>query len=268
VHGTSAPKGKLRNSRLGEIAAWLFGGPPARAGFDYVTHMMARDWQFRRQLIPILPVMIGPAVLMIKGARTTPFSGEFTGAHVLPHTFGILLFVICTVLVYGTDYKGAWMFLLAPSGALTRFARGVYAMLWLKIIVIPHLVMLVVLAWFWGVLDGGLFVGYSLAVASTYLALELRLIEGMPFSRQADVSRAPFVLPVMIVGGLVMVIAVGLQYLLVFRSRPAVMIVTFVLGVGAYFLTRSSLGSLEVAIRYNLGLLSTEAGALYKEIDT
>jgi hypothetical protein len=37
-------------------------------------------------------------------------------------------------------------------------------------------------------------------------------------------------------------------------------------GIAAWFLTRSSLGAFEVAIRYELSLLSAESGTLYQEI--
>src|SRR5258707_5316772 len=50
-----------------------------------------------------------------------PFSGEFTTLHMIPHIFGIALFMISVALVYGGDYKGAWVFLLAPSGAFAGF---------------------------------------------------------------------------------------------------------------------------------------------------
>ena len=70
-------------------------------------------------------------------------------------------------------------------------------------------------------------------------------------------------------GGLVMAIAVGLQVLLVvFRSPALVMVVAAGAAVAAWFLTRSSLGALEVSIRYHLSLLSQESGGFYREIET
>jgi hypothetical protein len=73
-------------------------------------------------------------------------------------------------------------------------------------------------------------------------------------------------LPMMIGGGIVAAIAVGLQYLLVFRSPAIVIMTTAVIAIGAWFLTRSSLGAFEVSIRYHLGMLSAESGTLYQEI--
>jgi len=132
--------------------------------------------------------------------------------------------------------------------------------------VIPHVILLISLAWFWGIWHAGLFAAYSVAVGSVYLALELRLIDGPPFCKQADPSRGATLLPMMFGGGIVMAIAVGVQYLLVFRSPAIVIMTTAIAGGAAWFLTRSSLGAFEVSISYHLGLLSAESGTLYQEV--
>ena len=135
------------------------------------------------------------------------------------------------------------------------------------VIVVPHVIMFISLAWPWGVWHVGLFVTYSAAVSSTYLALELRLIEGAPFSSQVDATRGAEMLPKMTVGGMAMAVAVGLQYFLVFRLPAVVLASTVALLAAAYILTRWSMEALAVSIRYSLGLLSGESGTLYKEID-
>ena len=56
AYGGSGRRIRPRRSRLGELAAGWFGGPTARAGFEYVSRMMLRDWQFRRQLIGLVPL--------------------------------------------------------------------------------------------------------------------------------------------------------------------------------------------------------------------
>jgi hypothetical protein len=268
VHGGSGAKSKPRPSRLGDAVARVFGGPPSRGAFEYVSRMVVRDWQFRRQLIPMIPMLIAPAFLLIQYWRTSPFSHNFTAAHLVPHMFGGFLFFLCPLLPYGTDYKGAWLFLLAPNRVFAPFARGVYAFLWLKLIVIPHLVLCLIFMWAWGIADGALFAAYSLAAASAYLGIELRLVNGIPFGRQVDPSRGAYMLPLMIVGSLAMAAAVGVQYFLIFRSRMAVALVTIALAAPVYYLTRSSLRAFEVVIRYRLGLVSLESKLLYKEVET
>jgi len=111
-----------------------------------------------------------------------------------------------------------------------------------------------------------LFVTYSLAAASVYLALELKLVDGVPFARRVDAARGAVMLPVLLIGGIVVAIAVGLQYLLVFRSPAIVGMTVIALAVAAYFLTRHALGTFAVAMRYHLGLLAAESGSLYKEV--
>ena len=155
VHGAFAKPARARavlRSRPSS-RAWREAPPAAqsaRAGFEYVRRMLVRDWQFRRQMIPMLPAAIMPVVLLFSGSRSTPFSGTFTPMHLLPHALGALLFFACTVLAFGADYKGAWIFLTIPGGAFRGFVRGVHALLWFAVILIPNLVVMGFLARNWG----------------------------------------------------------------------------------------------------------------------
>jgi hypothetical protein len=243
----SGKKAKVRGPggapRLSDAVARLCGGPASRAGYEYVWSLMMRDWQFRRLMIPLIPLAVAPVALLVEGWRISPFSGKFTGVHVLPHVFGVALFLICTVLPYGSDFKGAWIFLLAPRGTLEGFARGVHARLWLAIVAIPHAALAVTLSVAWGIWDGAMFTAYSLAIASCYLGLELRLIDGMPFSKPPRTSQNAYLVPLMFAGGFGIAIVVGLQYFLLFRSVAAVAATTVVAAAGACLLTRRSLES-------------------------
>ncbi len=269
VHGGRVVGARARMSRISGCVARCFGGQSARAGFVFVSRLARRDFEFRRQVIPMLiALLLGLAPLIAGGWKISPFSGRFTTAHLLPHIFGFALFFICTFLPYGGDSQGVWVFLIAPAQAFGGFARGVYAALWIHMIVIPHAVMLVVFASRWGFWRAGLFAGYSLAISSVYLALELRLVGNVPFTKRPDAARgATLLLPFMILGALAMALAVALQHFFVFRSSATVAAATVVAGAGAYFLTTRSLAALESAIRYSLGLLSLETGTLYKEIE-
>ena len=116
AHGGGGGRTKPRRSRMGDVVARLLGGPPARAGFAYTARMMRRDWAFRRQLISIIPCAISPAILLAKGVHTDPFSGQFSAVHVIPHVFGIVLFLVaffssmngCVLLAVGIvgEYVG------------------------------------------------------------------------------------------------------------------------------------------------------------------
>jgi hypothetical protein len=267
MRGGTAAGAKASRSPIGELVARLFGGPASRAGFIFVTRMMRRDFQFRRQFLPAAAMWL---ILLLPAATSgwpaDPFLGEFTPIHLLPHAFGFMLFIICGVLSFGSDYKGAWIFLLAPARAFGPFARGIHAALWIPMIVIPHGILFLLFAWPWGIWSSGSFVAYSFVVSSLYLALEIRLIEGAPFSKEVDPKRQAAMMPVMFGGAIAMGAAVALQYYLVFRSPFAVAIVTAGVGAVAYLVTQSSVRGLDLSIRYNLALLSTESGTLYKEV--
>ena len=272
VHGRShAPARPRHRTPLAAAIARLSGGPSgaqhARAGLEYVRRMLFRDWQFRRQMIPMIPCVVVPLLGMFSGSHATPFSGRFTPVHLLPHSLGVLLFFVCMSLAHGSDHKGAWIFLCVPGGAFRGFVRGVNALLWTIAILIPSLLVLPYLAWYWGLADAFLFVAFSAAIASLYLALELRLVEGAPFSRPPDTSRGMVLMPLMMGGGLVIALMVALQHYLLFHSRLLVLAVTLLAAAAARFLTRASLHTFEVSIRYNLGLVTRESTLLYKEID-
>ena len=268
VHGHRGKPARSRKSWIGGMVGSVFGGPPARAGFAYVSQMARRDFQFRRQALPMLIIGgFGWIPLIASGWRTDPFSGQFTVAHLLPHVFGLLLLLICSLLAYGGDYKGAWLFQLVPAQAFRGFARGVYAALWIPVVVIPHLILLLVFTWSWGMWHSGLFAAYSAAVCSVYLALELRLIDAVPFSKQVDPKRGAVMLPIMMLGGVAAAAVVGVQYYFVFRTPMIAGTAAAAVAVAAYFLTRSSWGALEASIRYGLATVSMESGGLYQEIE-
>jgi hypothetical protein len=188
-------------------------------------------------------------------------------AHLLPHLFGLVLLFICMLLPYSNDYKAAWVFLLAPGQALRGFARGVHAALCLYLVVFPHLLIFLSFAWGWGVWHAGLFVAFSASLCFVYVAVEVRIIDGAPFSKQVDSMRSITLLPFLMLGAVVIAIVVGLQYFLVFRSAATVAAAAMGVAAAAYVLTRRSLEAFAQSIRYNLALLASESGTLYKEVD-
>jgi hypothetical protein len=266
MHGAKPRRTLRRRALFGVLVSKFFGGPAARAGFAYTAVMMRRDWQFRRQIIPMaimLPLGFGP--LIASRWHGDPFSRQFSTMHLLPHFIGMMLAFVCGFLSFGADYKGIWVFLLAPADSIARFARGVWALLWIAAIAVPHLVLLPLLLRTWGPVHGALFTAYSLAAASVYLALEMRLVEHVPFSTQMDPARSAVTLPILMLGAVAMAVAVGLQWLL-FLSTPAVAVATVALYGAAWLLTRNSLESAALSMRHNLGTVSRESSALYAEV--
>lgn len=129
VHSSASRRATPR--RLGRARLWLPGGPAGRAGYSFVSQMMRRDWHFRRQLLAFLPALVVALSGSIANLRTTPFAGRFTSTHFIPHLLGAMLALICSLLVYSNDYRGAWIFLNAPARAFAGYARGVHALFWL-----------------------------------------------------------------------------------------------------------------------------------------
>jgi hypothetical protein len=64
-----------------------------------------------------------------------------------------------------------------------------------------------------------------------------------------------------------MAIAVGLQYVLLFRSVAAVVIATSAITAAAWLVTRSSLTVFAITMRYKLGLESTEVTSMFQEVE-
>ena len=266
VHSSASRRASPR--RLGRTRLWLPGGPAGRASYFFVSQMMRRDWQFRRQLLSFLPALVVALGGSFSNLRTTPFAGRFTSAHLMPHLLGAMLALICSLLVYSNDYRGAWVFLAAPSRAFPGYARGVHALFWLWFVALPHALLLAVTVWLWGPLDALLFTLFSAAVASLYLALDLLLIDGLPFTRPAEPQNTSMTFLLMLVGGVVIALAVALQYYFLFHSRLAVLAATFVAALLALWLTRRSLASFIATMRFRVGLQTQGSGSLYHELAT
>jgi hypothetical protein len=265
VHGRSNVPTKIRRSLLGDLVRSLFGGQVSRAGFDYMRRMMLRDWQLRRQLLGLLPMTFFALIGIVGGSGVSPFSGGFALIHFLPHYFGFMLFTLCIVLQYGTDYKGIWIFLVVPDRAFPKFVRGMHASLWLTLVLIPHAAMLMLFAWRWNILEGALFTAYSLAVTTIYLACGIRFIDGVPFGKQMNPGRGAGMQGGFIPFLICALIAVGVQYLL-FHSLLAVVIATILAGGAAVLVTQSSLKHFESSIRHNLGIISHTSTMIYTEV--
>ncbi len=241
-----------RRWKVGPWIARFVGGQASRAGFEYVRSLMVRDWQFLRHTAINIPIVIFGFIVMIKyGWEVSPFAPGFAFIHFLPHVFGLVVILTCLSLAYGNDYKGTWSFSIVPDSSLRPFVRGVYAVLWLMLVVVPNVVCLFVLAWSWGVWDAVFFISYSTVVASLYLGVGLKLIDGVPFGKQMPPDRNVVTLGIMLIYSIAVGIAIGIQYV-IFLSLVAVVVLTLVVGLGTYFLTRVTLAGFESRIRFQL----------------
>jgi len=262
ARGGAGSRGSLAGMILG-----AFHGPAARAGYAFTSRLMLRDWQFRRQfLATAAPLAIAIGSSVAKGWSADPFGREFSAIHFLPHAFGLLFVFVCALLPFGSDYKGSWIFRLAPPPALDAFAAGIYGMLAQGLIVL-NVLAAPLLIWKWGPAHAGLFLAFSLAVGTVYLAATMRLADGIPFTRQPDPKRAAVGLPVLLLGMVVVGIAVGLQYFLVFRSPIAVGATTIVLAAAGVIAGRASIDAIGEQMKNQIAQEVGESGQLYLEVE-
>ena len=267
VHSGSATKTRPRRSAVGAWAARFSGGQASRAGFEFVANLIWRDWRFKQSMAPNAAILVlGSIALLVLGRAVSPFSGDFAWAHLLPHLSGFAVVLVCNVLAFGVDYKGVWIFQIAPDVSFSGFARGVHAALLAVFVLIPHLIWLPIAIWSWGATDAASFVAYSVAVSVLYLGLTLRLICGIPFGRQFEQNRMLFTMPLQILHFFGTLIAIILQHVL-FRSDAAVVATTLLVGGAAYYMTRWSLTAFEASIRYHLKLDSFGVLPFYQEVN-
>ena len=265
--GSRTRRLKRKGSGVGPWAARVAGGQAGRAGFEYLRCLMLRDWQFLREAATRLPVLVLVFPLLLAGAGlASPFGPEFAPVHFLPHLLGLAIFLISQLLAYGNDFKAIAWFFTTPDSSFRPFAAGIHAALWLLLAAVPNLLSLPVFVWFWPVTDAVLFVAFSMVVASFYLVVGLRFVDGVPFGKQALPTRSVAGLGLMLVFFMAAGIAVGIQYLL-FRSTVAVVLVTLIVGAGARFLTRAVLDDYAARMRLQLQRAAAGSVLLYQEVE-
>ena len=237
---------------MGRWIARIAGGQGGRRGTSICVAWRSATGSFGETwAMQAAPLVIWFIVLLVVGREVSPFDRSFAGAYFLPHLFGVTAVTTCRFLAYGNDYKGVWSFGVVPDSTFGPFARGIYAALWLLLIVGPHVFWLVVLAWSWGVRDGVFFIVHSAAVASLYLGLGLRLIDGVPFGKQTPAAARSLTAGVLLSYPVVLGVVIGIQYVL-FRSVAAVAVSTVVVGLGTYFVTGVGLARFASRIRSHL----------------
>lgn len=254
-HLVQGAAGKSRRtpwrSLAGASIGRLGGGPAARAGFAFVSLLCRRDWHFLRGIITLLPASVILGTLLLRGSFGNPFAGKWTGLLVAPHLLGFVIFTVCSTLMFGAHHEASWLFGLAPDGAFPRFARGVFGYLWLALVLVPHFLLAPVLFYRFPWLDATLFVAFSAAVACLYLALSLRLVDGLPFGSAPQADRSSVVMPALLIGGALAASAVAVEYM-IFQSRPAVALATVMVAALALWFSRSAVRAFAIATRFDL----------------
>ncbi|HBY59728.1 MAG TPA: hypothetical protein DEH78_07880 [Solibacterales bacterium] len=260
-----SPKRAARRSLLGPIAARWFGGQAGRAGFEYTTRLMRRDYEFRRQALGVT-VSLGVVLPAFSAIRTDPFTGAFTPIHFVPHAIGFVTLMLAFLLPGGSHFHGSWIFLLAPPGAFPFFARGVWASLWLSLVLPLNLMLSAALVWFWPAAHALLFASLSLAIGTAYSVAALLVIGAVPFTEPPSRERQAALLPVILAAGLVMVLAVAAQHYLLFPSRATVGAAAAALAAAALAAHARALAALEANMRFRLAVSTGVRNAMFVEV--
>jgi hypothetical protein len=230
--------------------------------------MMRSDWQFRRTVIPaIIQALLFPLIAVVRGLGHSPFdAGAPTIAQFLPHLGGIVGLPLCGMLAYSDQHRASWIFLTAPLESLRSFARGVFWAIWVPVSALP-LMMFPLCAWYWGIRDALLFLGYSLTVGSLYLGVEIFLLEGLPFGNAPRAGKASMAGPLIIVAFIAAAVIVGLQWVFIFKSRFVTLSAGLLFGGMAFAVSQLSLHYLETNILHNLHIIASGRMAMFKELE-
>jgi hypothetical protein len=261
-----------RKSFLNPLVRMATGAPSGYGAFSFIGIMLRRDWNFRRQVIPmVLPFLLAPLVAVIGSIRKSPFVAggfsirDFSLMHLFPHFLGLMLAVGSMLIPYTAEPKGSSIFVDLPIGRLRPFVRGAYMSLWMPVVVL-NLCLLIPCIWFWGVVHGVLYICFSVALVSVYASLSILLIDGLPFANAFKPSMAK-AMPLIYLAAAVPILFFAVIQWLVFYSALMVLIMAAAMALLAFVIAHLSLGRLEEKVRINLtqlGFLPTE---MFKELE-
>lgn len=249
--------GWFGSSPLSFVSSRL-GNQIRRSGFEYMSRIAMRDWQFWRNILSVIaPVLCGLGYMLVRDSDGSPFSSGFTSIHFMPHLLGFTVLMSCRFSAYGSDYKSACLFVTVPGRFVRSFAQGVTISLFLSIVILPHMIGVVVSVWSWPLTDLALFSVFSFAVTTLYLCVGVGSIGSIPFGKQFEPDKKILTPFFMYMWALCMAGAVGIQFLL-FLSHYAVGITALVLSVVAVLLAKNSITRLAVDIKVHLDELALQ----------
>jgi hypothetical protein len=257
---------------LSPLIRKIAGAPSGSGAYSFVSIMLRRDWNFRRQIIPVMvPFLIAPLAAVISSIRKSPFVfgsyaiRDFSLMHLFPHFLGMILATACLLIAYTAEPKGSAIFINLPIGRLRPFVRGIYSSLWMPVAIL-HLCLLSPCIWFWGVVHGVLYICFSVALVSIYASLAILLIDGLPFANAFKPSMAK-AMPLIYLAAAIPILFFAVIQWLVFYSALMVLVMAAAMALLAFVIAHFSLGRLEEKARINLtqlGFLPTE---MFKELE-
>jgi hypothetical protein len=267
----SRKKGVLARSFLAIIRA-ITGSPLGLGAFCFVTKMTRRDWQYRRAVLSQawLPIVVFAAIviaLVKDGPPPSPISDELSPIYVLPQILGLIAMTLCVNLVFTDSCSRAWVYLTAPIRDMRALAKGIYWGIWIPTAGLPHFLMLPFMIWYWGWKVAVLLCGFNLTVVSFYLAFEMTLISGVPFSAPLNETRSVVAAAqIQMCWLVVLMLPATIQWAL-FQIQWVALLSAIILAVSTWFALRWSLGELVGEIGWRLHLMKSGTNQMFKEID-
>lgn len=272
MQGSAVPsRGGSGRKLLSGVVTRITGAPSGYGALAFMRIMVQRDWNFRRQGLPVLCYLVVLAFPVFHGIGVSPFvEGAFTIRsfslmHVIPHVQGLMLALICGLVSYTAEPKGPAMFASLPVGRLGPFVRGIYGALWLPTLFF-HLALLAPCTWFWGAAHGILFVSFSLALVSFYLSVTVFFIDGLPFSAKFKPSLASEQQSIIFFAAIPIIVMAALQWIL-FYDFYWVLAATIALAALAWGVGRFSLKALEGKVQASLAQLGFGTQQIFRESD-
>jgi D-alanyl-D-alanine-carboxypeptidase/D-alanyl-D-alanine-endopeptidase len=263
-----APQKTALSRSYAALLRRVTGSPLGLGVFFFISKLMGRDWQFRRNILamavlPLLVILVMVLAIVQYGLPAPPLSSrELSPVYIIPHLLGLIMMGLCSVLPFTDFQSGAWIYLTAPVTNLRMFARGIYWALWVPWAGLPHFALLPFLIPLWGWKEASLATGFSLIVVSLYLGFSIKLIHGIPFSSPFDESRIDNTAFWMM--GVICPISI---HWALFRHWWIALPAGVILAVATWFVVRVSLGDLEEEIRWRLHQMKMGPNQMFKEVD-
>ena len=263
-------RGEARLNLMARFIRLVTGNPSGVAAFGFLIRMAVRDWHFRRFFLQTMVTLIVFSLIATfrKNGADSPFASEgLVPAHFVPHVLGLALLTACSLLTQSDQSRAAWIFLTVPMGGLRAFVRGVFWSLWVPAVALPHLLLMAVAVWRWGLPATLAFLAYSAGVDSFYLSVSIAFVRGLPFATPARSAPSALMFPLTITYFIVAGILIALQFFVLFHSMRAVVAAAIVFGAAAAVTAPFSLRTVEKNVMLNLDRLTAGSVRVFRGLD-
>ena len=270
--GSGLKRGRSLLSRFSARVAYaLTGSPNGLALFCFVSKMMRRDWIFRRSVmmqmwVPL--VVVAGVVIGMSRYGILPILSDHQSAVIsLPHLLGLITMALCINLPFTVFSRSAWIYLIVPISDARSIVKGIFWALWLPAVGLPHIILVFFLLHSLSWEESLFLAGFNLIVLSFYLALEIRWIPHLPFSRSISESQSMMGGIYIQVCGLAAIGIPWMSYQALFAHLWIALLASAVLSVLTVWILHMNLRKLEKETLWQLYVMRMGAHQLFREFD-